>query len=327
MTPEFLLDLLTAGVFVAVAAIAFALGSGFVNSRQKTRDLTELGERISGRKASAWTRALAGMLPQLGAEVESIDQDLKRAGYYGQNALIDYLATRNSLTVGSLLIGGGMAVAADPATNLPEIIGGATLVIALLGYSLPRMMLSIQARRRVDRIQKGLPDALDVVRMCLTGGLPLREALDRVSREIEFFHPDIAVELEVIRRQADADTMPRALRQFARRINTPDVNALAALVTQTERTGTHVATAVTEYADSVRRAWRQRAEEQAGRTSIKLLFPVVFCLAPPIFVLLMGPPVVKLRNFVIEGHRPGGILDASSNVANARSTEASSDQP
>lgn len=327
MTPELLLDLVTAGVFVAVAAIAFALGSGFINARQKTRDLTELGERISGRKASAWTRALAGMLPQLGTEVEGIDQDLKRAGYYGQNALVDYLATRNTLTIGSLLIGGGLAVAADPATSLPEIVGGATLLVALLGYSLPRIMLSVQARRRVDRIQKGLPDALDVVRMCLTGGLPLREALDRVSREIEFFHPDIAVELEVIRRQADADTMPRALRQFARRINTPDVNALAALVTQTERTGTHVATAVTEYADSVRRAWRQRSEEQAGRTSIKLLFPVIFCLAPPIFVLLMGPPVVKLRNFVIEGHRPGGILDAANATSNARSTSLPESQP
>jgi tight adherence protein C len=174
------------------------------------------------------------------------------------------------------------------------------------------MALNMQARRRVARLQIGLPDALDIIRMCLSGGLPLRESLKRVSQEIVFFHPDIAVEFEIIRRQADADTMAHALKQFAQRIDVPDINALAALVMQTDRLGTHVATAITDYADSVRRASRQRAEERASKTSIKMLFPVVLCLAPPIYILLCGPPVLKLRTFVIEANRPGGVLDTAS---------------
>ena len=82
-------------------------------------------------------------------------------------------------------------------------------------------------------------------------------------------------------------------------------------MTQTDRMGTHVAAAVADYADGVRRAARQRAEERANKTSIRLLFPVILCLAPPIYVLLCGPPVLKLRNFLIEGHKPGGVLDTS----------------
>jgi tight adherence protein C len=93
---------------------------------------------------------------------------------------------------------------------------------------------------------------------------------------------------------------------------TPDVNALASLVTQTERTGTHVATAVTEFADSVRRQFRQRAEERASKTTIHMLFPVIFCLAPPVFILLLGPPVLQLKNFVDRAHTPGGLLNVQS---------------
>jgi tight adherence protein C len=119
------------------------------------------------------------------------------------------------------------------------------------------------------------------------------------------------VELEIVRRHAEADTMAKALKEFARRMNAPDVNALASLVSQTEKTGTHVATAVTEFADGIRRQFRQRAEERASKTTIRMLFPVIFCLAPPVFILLLGPPVLQLRNFVKQAHAPGGVLNAS----------------
>ena len=149
----------------------------------------------------------------------------------------------------------------------------------------------------------------DIIMMCLTGGLPLRDALQRVSQEIKFTNRDIAIEFEIIRRHADADTMANALRQFASRIDTPDINALATLVSQTQRMGSHIATAVCDYADSVRRARRQRAEEEANKTSIRMLFPVLLCLAPPIYILLMGPPLLQLRNFVTKEHQPGGALE------------------
>lgn len=311
------INLVTAGSFFAICLLAFLLGEWVRSGKGRARLLADLhGEQpgVNGRRKSppgVVLRGLAGVIPQMASEVDAIERDLNRAGYYRPGALIEYMATRNFMIVAVLIVAGSLAVLADPATNMPEmfLIGG--LITAALGYGLARTVLHHQATQRVARIENGLPDALDILRMCLTSGLPLREALKRVSEEIEFMHPDIAVEFELIRRQSEADTMPNALKQFARRIDTPDVNALAALVSQTEKMGTHVSAAVTEYADSVRRTCQQRAQERASKGSIKMLFPVVLCLAPPIYILLVGPPLLRLYDFMRDSNRPGGILNTN----------------
>ncbi len=315
------IEIVSLGVFFVFALLVFLIVDFISGGRRTARNLAAVQEdagRMRYRTSEgvlSFKTALAGVVPQPRSEVEKIERDLKRAGYYSSTALLDYMATRNGFMVAIVLVTGVLAVIADPNTRIPQwVLAGGGLTV-LLGYTLPRLLLHWQANRRVDRIHRGLPDALDIVRMCVTAGLPLREALKRVSPQIGFFHPDIAVEFEVIRRQADADTMHGALQQFARRIDTPDVNSLAALVSQSHQLGTHVATAITEYADSVRLARRQRADERASKTTIKLLFPVVFCLAPPIYILLCGPPIVKLKNFVNEGRQPGGVLDIESSLA------------
>lgn len=304
------LNLITTGVFAATFALALMLGLAIVNARRRVRNIADVDLRISRRRPGRLRVALAGAMPHGQAELQKLEQDLKRAGFYGQNAIIEFLATRNLLVVALLVVGGGLAIAADPGSDLPRTVLIGTGIVAALAYVVPRVLLRSQANRRLGRIQRGLPDALDIIRMCLTGGLPLRDSLERVSQEIEFFHPDVAVELEVVRRHAEADTMRKALKEFARRMNATDVNALASLVSQTERTGTHVATAVTEFADSVRRQFRQRAEERASKTTIRMLFPVIFCLAPPVFILLIGPPILQLKNFVRDAHAPGGVFHA-----------------
>jgi tight adherence protein C len=306
------LDTITVAAFAGSFLTCLVFGLSVVRARQRVRNIADVQVRARAQAPGRFRRALAGAVPLFAGEVDSLEQDLRRAGFYGPYALIEYLAARNFVAVGLLLVGGTAAVVADPGTELPRLFLWTAVGTALAAYVAPRVMLHQQAGRRLGRIQRGLPDALDIIRMCLTGGLPLRDALERVAREVEFFHPDIAVELEVVRRHAEADTMQKALKEFARRMNAPDVNALSSLVSQTERTGTHVATAVTEFADGMRRQFRQRAEERAGKTSIKMLFPVVLCLAPPVFILLLGPPVLQLRNFVRDAHQPGGVLDPGS---------------
>lgn len=309
------IDLVTVGAFLILAMLVFLIGDFVAGGRRTARRLAGVKDDLTGllsepgKKTSPFIQAMAAIVPQLHSEVDVIRRNLMRAGYYGAHALQEYLATRNLLVV--LCIGGSLALAtlADPSTQLPKIILVAGGVATIFGYAFPRMLLAIQARTRVDRIQNGLPDALDIITMCLTGGLPLRDALQRVADEIKYSNRDIAVEFEIIRRHADADTMANALRHFAMRIDTPDVNALATLVSQTQRMGSHIATAVCDYADSVRRARRQRSEEQASKTSIRMLFPVLLCLAPPIYILLMGPPLLQLRSFVLKEHQPGGALE------------------
>ncbi|MDA0282558.1 MAG: type II secretion system F family protein [Planctomycetota bacterium] len=302
------LDAVTGAVFLLFCLAAYLVVNYFRAGRKRADGLVNENERSVG----AYARAMAKVVPQPGIEVEKIERDLKRAGYYAHTALVEYMASRNTLVVAVLIATGILAVLADPTTAMPRTIAIVGLLTATLGYAIPRMVLNLQARARVDRIQRGLPDALDIIRMCLSGGLPLRESIQRVASEIGMFHPDIALELQVIQHHADTNSMPDALKKFARRIDTPDINALASLVSQSDQVGTNVASAVAEYADGIRRQHRQRAEETASKTSISLLFPVIFCLAPPIYVLLCGPPLLQMRDFITEGNQPGGVLDNSS---------------
>ena len=309
------IDLVTVGAFFVLAMLVFLIGDFVAGGRRTARKLAGVKDDLTGllsepgKKASTFVQTMAAVVPQLSSEVDVIRRNLMRAGYYGTHALQEYLATRNTLVIACICGTLAFATLADPGSHMPRTILIAGAVATACGYGLPRMLLAVQAKSRVDRIQTGLPDALDIITMCLTGGLPLRDALQRVADEIKFTNRDVAIEFEIIRRHADADTMANALRHFASRIDTPDINALATLVSQTHRMGSHIATAVCDYADSVRRTRRQRAEEEASKTSIRMLFPVLLCLAPPIYILLMGPPVLQLRNFVIKEHQPGGALE------------------
>ncbi len=304
-------DIATIIGFTASSLVVLLAGMTVIRARQRVRNIAEVGPRTTKYKVSKLRLSLAGAIPGLSGEFESLSRDLKRAGFYSPNAMVEYLAARNFIVVIFLVVGGGMAVAAPPTTDLPQTILYITLGAIVFAYIVPRVIVSMQAKARLGRVQKGLPDALDVVRMCLTGGLPLRDSLYKVSREIEFFHPDIAVELEVVRRHADADTMTKALKEFAKRMEAEDVSSLASLVSQAERTGTHVAQAVTEFSDGMREHAKQRAEEKANKTTIKMLFPVVLCLAPPVLILLLGPPMIEMRNFFRDAHQEGGVLDAA----------------
>lgn len=255
------------------------------------------------------TGVLSQILPTSRTLRASLDRELKRGGYYAPNAVEQFLAIRNTLVVGWLLVvAAAIAAAYDPNNDYtgPILIVGAAATVLL--YGVPRLWLQSAASRRVQRIQRGLPDALDMITMCLTGGMPLQPALERVGGEISAVHPDLGRELEIIRRQADAHTLQHALSQFADRIDVAEIKSLAALVTQTERLGTNVGAALRDYSDSIRRNFRQRAEERGNKNSIKMLLPVTLCLAPPVYILLLAPAVLELRDFIVRENQPGGIL-------------------
>jgi tight adherence protein C len=302
-------DLLAGMTFLVIAASTFSCFRLF-GAKPQALPPVPLPPGARARPTSTpWRVALASVLPQSASRTLTLERDLKRAGYYRSTAVTEYLALRNGLVLGILIATPALALVPDPGTPWPNRLLCAGALLAGVVYALPRLMLTAQATARVERIQRGLPDAFDIITMCLTGGLPLRSALHRVADQIRFSHPEIALEFDIIHKQADAESIAKALKQFARRLDVPDINALASLITQTERLGTNVAGAVIEYADSVRQAHRQRAEERAGKTSIKMLFPIIFCLAPPFYVLMAGPPILKIRDFLLKENRPGGALN------------------
>ena len=224
--------------------------------------------------------------------------ELRRAGYLRPTAIRVFLAVRNGAVILALILTGLIAIWVGPSRRdiaLRVIVGG--VAIAGLRWGLPRLVIRSRGRQRVERISRALPFALDMTVMCLSGGLTLRDALAHVTSEVGLTHRDLATELAIIQRQADMTSMESAFRQFAVRIDSPEVAAMVALIIQNEQLGTNIADSIRNYAEAIRLKWRQNADERAGRVVIYMLFPMAFFLLPAIFLMLGGPAILEMVNF------------------------------
>jgi tight adherence protein C len=297
-------NIIALACFVFVASLTWLFARMLLRPRPRSPSLLD---RLSGQTVpdvadeddSDLVVSLAAQLPYSPADNQELDKDLRRAGRYGPNARKRFLALRNGLSILAILATGVLVVAIGPAHKTAAMRTLALgCVVAVVAYSLPRLMLAIQAKRRMEQICSALPDALDTISMCLHGGISLRECLGYVGREMRPVHPDLALELLIVDRQTNINSFDFAMTQFANRIDAPEIVALASLVTQNQRLGTGIVESLGEYADNLRLKRRQMAETKAGRAELFLLFPVIFCLIPSIVILLYGPPILSLIDFI-----------------------------
>ena len=174
------------------------------------------------------------------------------------------------------------------------------VLAGVLGYFLPRFVLKRRITARQRRIQLGLPDGLDLAIICVEAGLSLDQALQRVGQELQYVHPDLSDELHLLTLEVRAGK-PRAeaLRNLGLRANIDDVRALVAVLLQTDRFGTSVAQALRVHSDGLRTERRQRAEEAAAKTTIKMVPALVFFVFPPMFFVTLGPAVIELIRTVL----------------------------
>jgi tight adherence protein C len=306
---------LAISAFLIVSALVYGLGLLLVCGSRNREAEVLAGGRLRPLVFGPSTKALAGLIPLAARTKAAITKELRQAGYYHRWAFEEFASLRNALVAGWVIFLGTLLVLfTQPGDAASLKLAAAGLTGAVLLYGLPRLVLSSRAKARAERIQYALPDALDMITMCVAGGVPLEQAFHRVGSELGETHPDLACELRILARQTQAGSLDHALKQFASRLDTPDAHSLAALVGQTDRQGNSVARAFQEFADHVRRERRQRAEEAGNKTTVKMLFPLVFCLAPPIYMLLLAPAVIELRSFVLRENRPGGLLNPSQEV-------------
>jgi tight adherence protein C len=163
-----------------------------------------------------------------------------------------------------------------------------------LGYVLPGIALARLAKRRQHRIRLGLADALDLLVVSVEAGLGLDQALLRVGEELSFAHPDLADELKLVNLELRAGkARVEALRNLAERTGVDDVASLVAMLVQTDKFGTSVAQSLRVHCETLRTKRRQRAEEAAAKTGVKMVFPLVFCIFPAIWVVTIGPAAIK----------------------------------
>jgi tight adherence protein C len=181
------------------------------------------------------------------------------------------------------------------------LVGGGCL--SAFGTIAPSFWLDFQKAERQSKIRRSLPDALDVIVVCMEGGLSLTGAFARVAQELATAHPLLAMELRIVQREVQMGrTTGEALRYFAKRFDLEELRSLAAVISQAERFGTSVVKALSVYAETMRLRRHQRAEELAHQASIKMIFPTLFCIFPAIFIVILGPAAVRIYEaFVVNG--------------------------
>jgi len=168
-------------------------------------------------------------------------------------------------------------------------------VLTLVGYMFPKTYVRLAARRRQHKMRLSLPDALDLLVVCVEAGMGLNQAIVRVSEELRGTHPEIADEFRLVNLEIRAGrTRPEALRSLGERTGVDDIMSLASMIVQTDKFGTSIAKSLRVHSDSLRVERRQRAEEAAAKTTIKLIFPLLFCIFPSLFVIILGPAAMHL---------------------------------
>lgn len=245
------------------------------------------------------TPALAAMLPETDERRRQWKRDLRTAGYLSPRAWQNFAAVRYLCIIIPLLAFGVALLLVPKQLEMPLLIG--IIIVPLLGWAVPALRVRGQATERTGEIERGMPDLVDMLNMCVSQGLTLPAALRRIRRQLAEPYPALATELGIVIEQAEVGNLRQALENFADRIDVPEVRSLTNLLTQTDRMGTSVSEALKTHADGVRETLRQRADEKANRASFRLLFPTVLCLMPAVYLILLGPAVVELNKFFGEG--------------------------
>jgi tight adherence protein C len=177
----------------------------------------------------------------------------------------------------------------------------AILVGGVAGFVTPDLVLKRLISRRQDGLRRTLPDALDLLVICMEAGLGIDQAMVRVGDEIRLTSPALADEFQIINREQRAGK-PRldAWRSMAERVDIDFVRQFVAMLVQTERFGTPIANALGQFADTLRTRRTQVAEEAAAKAGVKLLFPLVFFIFPSIFVVALGPAIIGIHRLFLE---------------------------
>jgi tight adherence protein C len=249
-----------------------------------------------GAKMAKLVGPFQRMLPKSAGEVSVVQKRLTRAGYreksyvsvfYGAKVLVPLLLC--------LLVF---------VSGLYSIAGFFPAIMALgLGFLVPDFFLGNRIKARQTALRLGLPDALDLIVICVEAGLGVDRAIMRTSDEMRISRPEIADELGLVTLEQRAGrTRADAWKNLGDRTDVESIRALAAILIQADKFGTSVGKTLRTHSEALRTHRRQDAEEQAAKTTVKLIFPLVICIFPSLFVVTLGPSILiimdQMRNFL-----------------------------
>jgi tight adherence protein C len=301
MSPQIAIVLVAVFVSIALAigVVASLVSRWSTTESREIRKLAHRGDKSVFTQteltevAAPWVKRFQQVAPKSPTEMSKLRRRLTAAGYRSLTAATLYGVAEMVLP---FVFGGTMLL----------VFGFSKWYVALLGaavaFVIPSMWLGRKTTLRQKQIRNGLPDALDLMIVCIEAGSGIDQALVKTSDELDLSYPALAEELRLITTEVRAGK-PRleAFKNFASRTKVDEVRSLVAMLVQTDRFGTSIAQALRTHAEVSRTKRRQSAEERAAKIGVKLVFPLVFCLFPSLYVAILGPAVVDY----VRVFRPG----------------------
>ena len=290
-------------VFAIVCALAWLAMALFAPEALRTRLSRFIGKSETNQlESNGWVEKVAKVtqpltklsIPEDGWEKSALRTRFMNAGWRNPVAPTLFFASKTALALlGPAII--GVLVALSIITLAGSKLLFLLLLTATVGYYLPNMILNRIAGRRKREIFETLPDALDLLTVCVEAGLSLERAFVKVAGEIHIKSVILAQELQIVLMEMRAGfSKEKALRNFALRSGVDDVDSLVAMLIQSERFGTSVGDSLRVYSENLRNKRRVMAEECAAKIGLKLLFPLIFCIFPTLLMVLLGPAAMQL---------------------------------
>jgi len=304
--------LVSLAVFGLIAAVVWWLFDFMATGKPSAEDrLDEMANPRSRRRrgeeqAATTTQTMAKVLakasptlakplqPKTELEASKLKSRLSHAGFRHESAPSIYLGMKTAMLGAGLFFGGGTALLSHGLSQQTLIN---TVAAAGVMFFLPDMLLGFLGMRRKESIFMGLPDALDLLVVCVEAGLGLDQAMRKVSEEMKKSTPTVAIEFALCNFQLQ---MGRArnevLHELGQRTGVDDLRSLSAILIQADKFGSSIAQALRVQSDSMRTRRKQMAEEKAAKTAVKLIFPLVMFIFPAIFIVLVGPAAITIVN-------------------------------
>ena len=290
--------------FLAGGGLTYFLVNAILNMRlsgrlEQIRESNVDQNRPAASRFEQWARDVLAYLVRFSRDEEQWAKSPTRirflnAGYRGDSIVLLYFGSKTLLAVALPLV---YLIAANiaPTTDSWDAQAFRALIAATLGYYLPNILLQAKIRRRQRELFESFPDALDLIRVCVSAGLGLDAAIARVGTELAATSHALADEFRQLSLELRAGaSRSNALHNLAVRTGIEDINALVAMLIQSERFGTSISDSLRVHAEALRDKRMIRAQEAAAKIPVKLTIPMAFCILPALFVVVLGPAVLSI---------------------------------
>jgi tight adherence protein C len=272
--------------------------------RQRAAQAAGRSDRVTKVLEKATPALARPLTPTNELDASHLKVKLANGGFRGETAASIFLGLKFAGLIFGLVCGSGAMLAAYGMTQ--KALAYSVLVAGGCFY-LPDVVLYLIRRQRQQNIFLGLPDALDLLVVCVEAGLGLDQAMRKVSEEMKRSHPVVGEEFGIANMQVQMGrNRADVLHELGIRSGVDDMRSLAAILIQAEKLGSSVAQALRVQSDSMRTRRRQLAEEKAAKTAVKLIFPLVIFIFPGIFVVLVGPAAITMMRDMFPAMGGGG---------------------